>query len=340
MEEEKNKNISNEDANKKEEKRASGVVKFFIFLVIAVVCVGAYFGITKWYEDKFQNKNVEVKEEAEEITNEPLYTFEEFPKVDASLATQPLVEAFMSNFTGKNDIDFKNYDFSNTHPGYVKLVNDEVDLIVVTQPSEEELQLAKEKGVELEVIPVVKEGFVFYVNAENIVDNLTVSQIQDIYSGKITNWKDVGGENVDIKAYQRPVNSGSQTGMLALVMKDIPLMKAPKENLVETMAAIVNLVSSYDNGKNSIGYSYYYYATTMYDTIDKDVASRIKFLGINGVKPNEKTIKDGSYPFTTAYYIVINKADDENSASRKLANYMLSARGQKVAKEAGYVPVK
>ena len=81
MEEEKNKKNCNENTNKKEEKKSSSVVKVFIFLVIAVVCVGAYFGITKWYEDKSQNKNVEVKEEAEEITNEPLYTFEEFPKV-------------------------------------------------------------------------------------------------------------------------------------------------------------------------------------------------------------------------------------------------------------------
>ena len=106
------------------------------------------------------------------------------------------------------------------------------------------------------------------------------------------------------------------------------------------MESIINLVSSYENGKNSIGYSYFYYATTMFQTIDETVASNIKLLGIDGVKPNNKTIQDGSYPYTTAYYIVINKADDENSASRKLANQLLSARGQKVAEEAGYVPVK
>ena len=78
----------------------------------------------------------------------------------------------------------------------------------------------------------------------------------------------------------------------------------------------------------------------MFQTIDETVASNIKLLGIDGVKPNNKTIKEGSYPFTTAYYIVINKADDENSASRILANQLLSDRGQKVAEDAGYVPVK
>ena len=148
------------------------------------------------------------------------------------------------------------------------------------------------------------------------------------------------GEDEEIIAYQRPVNSGSQTGMLSLVMKDLPLMEAPKENLVETMAEIVNLVSGYKNNKNAIGYSYYYYATTMFETIDKTVASNIKMLGINGVKPTNETIKDGSYPFETAYYIVINKNSDKNSPARILANHMLSARGQKVAENAGYVPVK
>ena len=78
----------------------------------------------------------------------------------------------------------------------------------------------------------------------------------------------------------------------------------------------------------------------MYEGIDKTVASNIKLIGIDGVKPSYKTIQDGTYPYNTAYYIVINKADDENSASRKLANLMLSKRGQQVAKEAGYVPVK
>lgn len=317
--------------------KKSFFVKLGLILLVIALCVGAYFIIIWNYKDKDkigENKN------NEEITNEKLYEMGNYPKVDASLATQPLTDAFAKNFIGEEVLAENVINYSNTHPAYIKLINDEVDLIVVTEPSEEELQLAKDKGVELEVIPVVKEGFVFYVNSNNTVENLTTEQIQKIYTGEITNWKEVGGADEDIIPYQRPVNSGSQTGMLSLVMKNLKLMDAPKENLIDTMEEIINLVSSYKNGKNSIGYSYYYYATTMFQTIDETVASNIKLLGIDGVKPNNQTIKDSSYPFTTAYYIVINKADDENSASRILANQMLSARGQKVAEEAGYVPVK
>lgn len=333
-------------------KKGSSMITLIVVIVLVVaLCVGAYFLVSSLYEKRL-NQNGDVnnnssqdntqdtsKNDEEEISSEPLYTLDNYPKVDASLATQPLTNAFIKNFVGEN-VDVSKLDYTNTHPGYVRLINDEVDLIVVTEPSKEELELAKQKGVELEVIPVVKEGFVFYVNSNNKVDSLTKDQVQGIYSGEITNWKEVGGEDMEIKPFQRPTNSGSQTGMLSLVMKDKKLMDPLKENLVDTMAQIINFVSSYENGKNSIGYSYYYYATTMYEGIDKEIASNIKLIGIDGVKPNAKTIQNGSYPYTTAYYIVINKADDENSPSRKLANLMLSKRGQQVAKNAGYVPVK
>lgn len=308
-----------------------------VILIMALIvagCVFAYFKLTKKDETNGQE---EAKKE--EVSTEPLFSLEDYPKVDASLATQPLTNAFIKNFTGE-EVDEKDLDYTNTHPGYVRLINDDVDLIVVTEPSEDELKLAEEKGVELEVIPVVKEGFVFYVNGNNKVDDLTLEQIQKIYTGEIKNWKEVGGDDEKIRAYQRPENSGSQTGMLSLVMKGLKLMEAPKEDMIETMLEIINVVSDYDNGKNSIGYSYYYYATTMYNEIDSEVAQGIKLLGVNGVKPTNETIQDGSYPIQTAYYIVIRKDEPENSNTRKLVEAMLSERGQQVAEEAGYVRVK
>ena len=236
------------------------VLKISLVVIAIIVCIAVYVVVMM----KYQENSKEIsKQEKEEITNEKLYTLENYPKVDASLATQPLANAFIKNFTGEDNIDESTLNYSNTHPGYVKLINDEVDLILVTEPSEEELELAKQKGVELEVIPVVKEGFVFYVNSNNKIENLSTEQIQKIYTGEITNWKEVGGEDEEIVAYQRPVNSGSQTGMLSLVMKGLKLAEAPKEKLIASMAEIINLVSNYSNGKNSLGYSYYYYATTM-----------------------------------------------------------------------------
>lgn len=307
-----------------------------IMAIIVFVCLGAYNYVIDIEEE--QNR-VERDLSSHSVSTNPIFSLEDYPKVDASLATQPLTDAFIENFTGTLPSE-EELDYTNTHPGYVRLINDEVDLIVVTEPSEEELKLAEEAGVELEVIPVVKEGFVFYVNEKNPVKSLSLEQIQKIYTGEIKNWKEVGGNDSAIRAFQRPENSGSQTGMYSLVMKDKKIMQPPKEDLVETMFEIINLVSSYDNGENSIGYSYYYYATTMYDDMDKEVADRIRLLEIDGVAPNYETIKNNTYPLETAYYIVINKNEPKDSNTRKLVDAMLSTRGQAVAKETGYVPVK
>ena len=223
-------------------------------------------------------------------------------------------------------------DFTNTHNSYVKLINGEVDLIIVTEPSEDELNLAKEKGVELEVTKVVNEGFVFFVNEENPVDDLKLEQVVDIYAGKINYWNQVGGTNHKIIPYQRPVNSGSQTGMLSLVMKDTPMREATKEEVIESMGGIIDIVADYDNNIDGIGYSYYYYANIMYYTPD------IKFLAINGVKPTFEAIQNESYPLMTAYYIVTRSNASKETQDFKEA--LLSQEGRVVAKEAGYVPTK
>ena len=65
------------------------------------------------------------------------------------------------------------------------------------------------------------DGFVFLVNKENKVDSLTLEQIQKIYTGEITNWSNVGGENEEIVAYQREANSGSQNLMEKMVMQGL-----------------------------------------------------------------------------------------------------------------------
>lgn len=311
--------------------RLTLIISIVIVLVVIGGCVATYALLA--------SKPIKAPT-PEVISTEALFTKETYPSFDASTATQPLATAFMSNFTGTTP-DEEEFNYSTTHPAYEKLINNEVDFILVTEPSSDELKLAKEKGIELEVIPVVKEGFVFYVNEDNPVNSLTFAQVQRIYSGEITNWKQVGGNDSKITALQRPANSGSQTGLLSLVMKGLKLIEAEKEAVAEDMREIINIVSSYDNGLDSIGYSYYYYANTMYSTLDNSgVDGAVKLLDINGVKPTASTIQDGTYPIGTAYYVVINKNEPQNSDVRKLIEVMLSERGQKVAEDAGYVRVK
>lgn len=308
------------------------------FILVILVLVAITLGCAFIYKHFTAPKEVELSDNTEKASN-VMFNLDNYPKVDASLATQPLTDAFAAAFTGEYNIPEDWYGYTNTHPAYIRLIDKEVDVIVVTEPSEDELKYAKDNGVELVVTPVVKEGFVFYVNSSNPINNLSLGQIKKIYSGKVVNWNEVGGNAGMIRPFQRPANSGSQTGMLSLVMKDTPLMTPIKEDLVETMEAIINLVADYDNGENAIGYSYYYYATTMFEDIDKEITDKIKLLSIDGVKPSNETIKSGEYTLNTAYYIVTRK-DDISEDAQKLVNAMLSEEGQMIAEEAGYVGVK
>lgn len=310
------------DNDKKYRKKGENMKKIFLYVLLVIAMIGSlglvYFGVNTYLSSK---------------KDKILFDNETLPRFDASLATQPLVDALILNFTGSTPAELQR-EYTNTHPGYVKLINNETDLIVVTEPSEEELALAKDKGIELEVTKIVNEGFVFFVNVNNKIDNLSLDQIRKIYSGEVLNWKELGGDDSEIIAYQRPVNSGSQTGLISLVMNGLEL-KIPtvKESVALSMSGIVDFVANYENGLDAIGYSYYYYANEMYKN------DQLKYLGINGVVPNYQTIQDGSYPIRTAYYIVTRKGDANKNVA-KLKDAMLSARGQRVASEAGYVPIK
>ncbi|NLB21289.1 MAG: hypothetical protein GX829_10855, partial [Clostridium sp.] len=170
--------------------------------------------------------------------------------------------------------------------------------------------------------------------ADNAIDELSLDQIQKIYTGEYTNWKEVGGDDMPIIAYQRPVNSGSQTGFLGLVMKELEPMEAPSEQSIAGMGELIDTVSTYTNQPDGIGYSYYYYASAMWGN------DKVKLLKINGIEPNNETIASGDYPIHTSYYAVIRSDEKKNSEARKIISYLLSKEGQALAQEAGYVKVK
>lgn len=308
-----------------------------------------FFELFSWYEELYSTEQFYEQELFTEIEKENLkyvlaveaerkgsfiFTPDNYPRVDGSTATIPLSEQYAADAMGIPVEEAGLYVLhTKTHNAYVNLINGRADIIFVTAPSEEELQLAGEAGVELEIYPVVKEAFVFLVNEQNPVKGLTGQQILDIYSGKLTNWSEAGGENQEIRAYQRPVNSGSQSGMLSLVMKDTPLMDAPSHYRYGEMDGLVEAISSYDNAEYAIGYSYYYYVSSMY------FRKGVRLLAIDGVVPETASIQDGSYPYTTAYYAVIKNSEPEGSSARMLLNW-IERVGNQSAETAGYVPLQ
>ena len=261
-------------------------------------------------------------------------TPEEYPIVDGSTATIPLSEAFAASVMQMDVEEARQYVLHNTtHDAYINLIEGKADIIFVTMPSDDELALAKEAGVELVVTPIVNEGFVFLTSTENPMTNLSYEQVQGIYRGEITNWNQVGGPDMEIIAYQRPVNSGSQTGMLEMVVPADEIMDAPTEMRMQGMGDLVEAVADYENSPGAIGYSYFYYVTDMW------INEGVKLLSIDGEMPSVKSIEEETYPILTHYYAVTRGNMDEDSNTIKLLEWILSSEGQKIAEQAGYEKV-
>ena len=295
-------------------------------LILAIVFMVAVIGgCVVWYK---------TATTAFDETAEPLFTKENYPRVDASLAIHPLVDAIAANFlcVDESELDYE-YTTSRSSDVYHNLIDGKVDVIFAAEISPEDEAYAREKGVELKIIPATASAFVFIVNSENPVDGLTFEQIQDIYTGKVTNWSQVGGVDADIIPYQRPTGSGSQTAMLSLVMKDKKIMDPPTTQLQMEMGELVDAIADYDNAADAIGYSYFYYVNTMYKR------DTIKMLAVDGVAPSIETIKNGEYPIFTNGFIVLRADEPDDSPASKWVDAVLGKRGSHIIEAKGYVPV-
>ncbi len=219
------------------------------------------------------------------------------------------------NFYGENFAKDSKMQYKNTVRGYKAIVDGDTDILFCAAPSDEQKAYAEEKGVELVYVPVGLEGFVFFVNEKNPVENLTTGQVRDIYGGKYTNWSQVGGPNRIINPVTRLEGSGSQSAMNAF-MGDTKI--APKSPL-----AIIG---------GSIGFSFRYY-------MDGIVGNKgVKMLSLNGVYPSAENIQNGTYPIIAKFY-AIYRADNENENIPVLIDWLLSDEGQTLIEKTGYVRI-
>ena len=263
----------------------------------------------------------------------PQFAPEDYPRVDGSTSMLPLSRALMMAATGVSAQESElRVSHTKTTLSFYALVSGEADLLLVARPAEEAFAYADEMGVELEMRPIGVDALVFLTGEENPVDSLTRQQAVGIYTGEITNWKEVGGADAEIIAYQRNKTAGSQVMMENVVMDGEPMMDAPQEYRPSEMGALVDEVASYRNSASAIGYSVYYYVTEMY------LREGVKLLAIDGVAPSNGTIASGEYPYTQYNYAVIRKDEKENSPARQLFDFLTTPEGKALMAAQGYVP--
>lgn len=221
---------------------------------------------------------------------------------------------------------------NNTAAAFDRLLNGEVDIYFGPPLSSAQKEMAQARNLVLTQTPLALEAFVFLVHKENPVENLSQDQIRRIYTKEITNWRDVGGPDIRILAFQRPSNSGSQAIMEAMVMKGGSMATPIAEEYQSGMGDLVRQVAAYRNRHNALGYSFRWYATVQFSSPD------IKLLSLDGVEPTVASIRDRRYPVTAEVVAVTARPLSEQS--RALLEWLIASQGQKVIGLTGYVPVE
>jgi phosphate transport system substrate-binding protein len=174
---------------------------------------------------------------------------------------------------------------------------------------------------------IAYDALAVIVNPSNGVSKLTRAQLEGIFTGKITNWKQVGGADLKIVPYSRETSSGTYE-----FFKEHVMLNKNYVNSILSMPATGAIVQSVSQTKGAIGYVGLAY-------IEKTVkALAVSFDGKNYIVPNEVTAKNKTYPIIRPLFFYYDKKLESKNAP--LVSFILSAEGQKIVEQVGYVPLK
>ncbi len=212
--------------------------------------------------------------------------------------------------------------------GIAALINGTTDIATSSRPIKStEVEKLKERYNTLGVqIPCAKDGITIFLNESNKVKELTLKQLSDIYQAKITNWKQVGGEDAPIKLYGRENSSGTYS-----FFKD-EVIKGDYAASCQTLPGTAAVVNAVKKDKYGIGYGGAAYAAGVkHSLVKKDDKTP-------GSLPTAENIAKNVYPITRYLYLYMrNKPTGE---TKKYVDWILGPEGQKIITEVGYFPVK
>jgi phosphate transport system substrate-binding protein len=212
--------------------------------------------------------------------------------------------------------------------GIAALMEGTTDIAMVSRKMkfDERLKL-KESGKTVVETIVAYDALAVFVNPANKVTNLTRQQLEDIFTGKITNWKELGGDNLKIVVYSRETSSGTYEFFKTEILKNKNYMPS-----ILSMPATGAVIQSVSQTKGAIGYVGLAYLNAGVKAI------HISYDGKTYVAPTFERAKDKSYPVVRPLFFYHIKAKE--LVVKPFIDYMLSVKGQATVKAVGYIPVK
>ncbi|MBN2548119.1 MAG: phosphate ABC transporter substrate-binding protein [Anaerolineales bacterium] len=221
-----------------------------------------------------------------------------------------------------------------TGTGIAALVNKTVDIANASRKIKpEELEAAREKGAEPVEFVVARDAIAVIVNLNNPIRQLTLQQISDIYSGKIHNWNELGGEDRPIVRLSRETNSGTHVYFLEQVLRlgrdDDKTLFSPDTLLLPSSEGIISEVRQ---NPNAIGYDGLGYVTPDLKVIAVARSNQEAY-----ILPSVDTVNQGSYPIARDLYMYTT--GQPSGAIKTYLEWILSAEAQQIVSQLGFVPV-
>jgi len=244
--------------------------------------------------------------------------------IEGSTTVGPIAKAFAEYYMSIEKSVNITVSESGSGNGAKSLINGTCNIADMSRfMKDNEFKAAVAKGVSPVAHVVALDGLPIIVHPGNPVKNLTVEQVRNIYTGKITNWKEVGGPNKKIVMISRDTNSGTYETFHKLVMKKQKITESCE--YVGSNGAVRARVQS---TPTAIGYAGLGF-------VDRTV----KALTVNGVYPSRKTVSSGKYPIARPLFMFTNGYPKMGSDVYRFVTLHLTKKGQEMVKRIGFVPV-
>lgn len=243
--------------------------------------------------------------------------------LDGSTTVGPIAKAFADYYKGKSGVG-ATISESGSGNGVKSLINGACDIANMSRfMKDSEFKTCVEKGI-LPVAHVVAfDGLAVVVNPANKVSALTDAQIADIYTGKITNWKQLGGDDAEIVVISRDTNSGTYETFNELILRKKAVVKGAE--YVGSNGQAKTRVASTKNAIAYVGLGF--------------VDDTVKTLSVDGILPSAKTIVSGKYPIARPLFMFTNGYPKMGSAVYDFVTLHLTEEGREIVKDLGYIPV-
>lgn len=235
---------------------------------------------------------------------------------DGSTSMEKVIGALGESFEANNEGMSFTYNPTGSGSGIKAVQEGRCDIGLSSRSLKED-----EKAAGLTETVLAYDGIAIIVNPENTVSDLTLAQIADIYTGKITNWSEVGGTDGEIVRIGREAGSGTRDGFESITGTE-ELCQYRQE-----LSSTGDVITTVAGNPNAIGYASL-----------ASVKDSVKALRVDGVTPTEETVKDGSYAVQRPFMLVTRTGEDLSDTAQQFFDYVTSTDANEVISSAGVVP--